>query len=269
MELTLTRLSIGTPRRLGDLIGRSAGMQAVFEMIRRVAPTDASVVIEGETGTGKELVARAIHELSRRAEGPFVAENCAAIAPTLAESELFGHGKGALTGAGEDRAGLFQQASSGTLFLDEIGDMGLDLQTKLLRVLQERAVRRVGASQPSPIDVRVVAASNRPLDDLVRAGRFREDLYYRLNVMRVALPPLRERPDDIPLLASQFLAEIAQGARPKKSAPTPSMPSFAIRGARAPLRQRRRDRPGDQPRAASCLQAAREIRAERRRVPLR
>jgi DNA-binding NtrC family response regulator len=203
--------------QFGGMLGRSEAMREVFRRIQKVAATDLPVLIEGETGTGKELVARAIHLRSRHREGPFVAENCAAIASSVMESELFGHVRGAFTGAERDKAGLIEMAVGGSLFLDEVADMSEDLQKKLLRAIQERTIRRVGGSEPIPVDVRVIAASNRTLEDLVATGRFREDLYFRLNVLRVTLPPLRERTEDIVLLAEGFLAEIAaRGGHPRK-----------------------------------------------------
>jgi transcriptional regulator with GAF, ATPase, and Fis domain len=198
------------PGRYG-MISAAPAMQRVFELIERVAPSDAPVLIGGETGTGKELVARALHARSRRAKKTFLAENCAAVAPTLLESELFGHKKGAFTHAFADRPGHFVTASGGTLFLDEIGDMPLEMQAKLLRVLESGEVRPVGASQVVRVDVRVVAATHRDLAALVAERRFREDLFYRLNVIRIALPPLRERKGDIELLVRYFLGTFAPG----------------------------------------------------------
>jgi DNA-binding NtrC family response regulator len=178
---------------LGDLVGESACMQEIFSLIRQVAPTTASVLISGESGTGKELVARAIHNLSPRSAGPFVAVNCAALPESLMESELFGHEKGAYTGAVERRAGCFEQAQGGTLLLDEIGEMPIATQAKLLRVIEESKVRRLGGSHDIPIAVRVLAATNRQPDKAVQNKMLREDLYYRLNVFHISLPPLRER----------------------------------------------------------------------------
>ncbi len=190
--------------RLGDLLGKSPAMQRVIEVIRRVAPTPSSVLLTGESGTGKELVAGAIHTLTCEARGvdaPFVAINCAAIPASLMEAELFGHEKGAFTGATHAREGIFRAAHGGTLFLDEISEMPRALQPTLLRVLQEKKVRPVGASAEEEVDVRIVAASNRDLDAAVASGEFREDLFYRLNVIRIVLPPLRDRREDVPLLA--------------------------------------------------------------------
>ncbi len=187
------------------LVGRSAAMQAVYRMITRVLRNDLTVLILGESGTGKELVAEAIHQLGHRKSGPFVAVNTAAIPADLIESELFGHEKGAFTGAVARHAGKFEQASGGTLFLDEIGDMPLDAQTRLLRALQSGRIRRVGGREEIAVDVRIIAATNRDLEPMIAAGTFREDLYYRLNVVPITLPPLRERSDDIPALARHFL----------------------------------------------------------------
>ncbi len=193
-----------------EIVTRSPAMEEVLQQAKMVSTTDASVFIHGESGTGKELLARAIHRASRRGEREFVAVNCGAIPEPLLESELFGYVKGAFTGAVRDHKGLFQAANGGTLFLDEIGDMPLALQVKLLRVLQERQVRPVGAVTSVPIDVRVVSASHRNLQDEMKAGRFREDLYYRLNVVSLSLPPLAQRREDIPLLASHFLQQLAE-----------------------------------------------------------
>jgi two-component system nitrogen regulation response regulator GlnG len=187
------------------LVGRSAAMQAVYRMITRVLRNDLTVLVLGESGTGKELVAEAIHQLGARKAGPFVAVNTAAIPAELIESELFGHEKGAFTGAVARHVGKFEQASGGTLFLDEIGDMPLEAQTRLLRALQSGTIRRVGGREEVKVDVRIVAATNRDLAPMIAAGRFREDLYYRLNVVPITLPPLRERADDIAALARHFL----------------------------------------------------------------
>jgi transcriptional regulator with GAF, ATPase, and Fis domain len=192
-------------KQYGDLIGSGASMREVFRRIEKVAGTDISVLVTGETGTGKEVVAREVHRRSLRAEGPFVAVNCGAIPETLLESELFGHVKGAFTGAVATRLGKFQQAHGGTLFLDEIGDMPTSLQVKILRALQERVVTKVGDSRAEPVDIRVIAATNKVLEDEIRSGAFREDLYYRLNVVAIPLPPLRERGEDLVVIARYFL----------------------------------------------------------------
>jgi two-component system NtrC family response regulator len=196
--------------RLEGIIGESGAMQEVLGVVRRVAPSTATVLIQGESGTGKELVARALHYQGPRASGPFVAVNCAALPETLLESELFGHEKGAFTGASERRVGRFEAAEGGTIFLDEIGDLTLALQVKLLRVLQERRIERLGANQPIPVDVRVLAATNQDLDRAVRERRFREDLYYRLNVVTITIPPLRRRREDLPLFLDHFLKKFAE-----------------------------------------------------------
>ena len=202
-----------------QLIGASPAMRAVHKLIGLAAPSEATVLIAGETGTGKEEVARALHRHGPRARRPFVAVNCAAIPAELLESELFGHVKGAFTGAVNVRVGRFKEADGGTLFLDEIGDMTLAMQAKILRVLQDRVVTPVGASAPVAVDVRIVAATHRDLIAMVRAGTFREDLFYRLNVVRVALPPLRERGADILVLAEQFLRQLAPSEPPRRLSP--------------------------------------------------
>jgi DNA-binding NtrC family response regulator len=203
--------------RLTGLIGQSEGIREVLVKVEQIAPVSSTVLVEGESGTGKELVARAIHRLSPRRNKPFIAVNVGALPETLLESELFGHEKGAFTGAAERRIGRFELADTGTLFLDEIGDVPVATQVKLLRVLEEREITRVGGTQSIPVDVRVVAATNKPLRDGVEEGRFRSDLYYRLNVLSVYLPPLRERREDIPILVRQFITELSrQHDRPFK-----------------------------------------------------
>jgi len=204
-ENRLLRESLGKHFDKQNLIGRSRAMVSLLETVAQVAPSEATVLITGESGTGKEMIAGAIHFNSPRKEGPFVKINCAAITETLLESELFGHEKGAFTGADRRKEGKFRQADGGSLFLDEVSEMSLAMQVKLLRVLQEREVTRVGGSDVIKVDVRVLAATNRDLIAEIRSGRFREDLYYRLNVVTLHVPPLRERREDIPLLAQHFL----------------------------------------------------------------
>ena len=187
------------------IIGRSPAIQRVLEQIEQVASTNATVLIFGESGTGKELVARAIHSHSRRADGRLVSVNCAALPETLVESELFGHERGAFTGAHQLRRGRFEHAHRGTLFLDEVGDLSIPVQIKLLRVLQEREIERVGGQQPIPVDVRLITATNQSLEEKIRDGTFREELYYRLKVVTIDIPPLRERREDVPLLLDHFL----------------------------------------------------------------
>jgi two-component system NtrC family response regulator len=212
------------PAPLGGLIGTSPQMQRLRDLVRTAARTEAAVLIEGETGTGKELVARAVHALGRRAAGPFVPLNCAAVPESLAESEFFGHARGAFTGALQERPGVLQLADRGTVFLDEIEDLPLSLQAKLLRVVQDREVRPLGGSAPRRIDVRIVAASNRDLAGMVERGEFRRDLYYRLRVLTVALPPLRERREDVPLLVRHFVMRF--NARHGTTFAAPSGPSL-------------------------------------------
>ena len=198
--------------QFGDVLGQSPAMRRVFGILERVAPSDTTILLDGETGTGKGAIAEAIHQLSGRASGPFVVVDCGAIPPGLIESELFGHERGSFTGADERRIGAFEAASGGTVFLDEVGELGPDLQPKLLRVLEGRQVRRIGSVAPIPVDVRVIAATNRDLRHEVNAGQFRTDLYYRLNVMRVTVPPLRDRREDIPLLVAHFYRNIVKNA---------------------------------------------------------
>jgi len=206
-EVVELRTGIQEVWEFGALVGKSPRMQEVYKTIGRIAGTDVTVLLRGESGTGKEVVARAIHHYSRRAGKPFVAVSCAAIPATLLESELFGHERGAFTDAYQRRLGRFELAHGGTIYLDEVGDLGPELQPKLLRALQERRFERVGGAEAIPVDVRVVAATNRDLEALIREGRFREDLYYRLNVMTLTLPPLRERIEDVPFLVNHFLAK--------------------------------------------------------------
>ena len=203
------RQQLTTQFGMEKIVGNSPAMKEIFEVVQQVAPTRATILLTGESGTGKEVFAKAIHQLSPRAKQPFVAVHCAALAPTLLESELFGHEKGAFTGAHERRIGRFEQAQGGTLFLDEIGEIDAAIQVKLLRFLGERTFERVGSSKTLTADVRLVAATNKNLEELVKAGTFREDLFFRLRVVEIALPPLRERTGDIPLLAQKFLREFA------------------------------------------------------------
>ncbi|ABS26295.1 sigma-54-dependent Fis family transcriptional regulator [Anaeromyxobacter sp. Fw109-5] len=209
-------------KHYGELIGSGASMREVYRRIEKVAGTDISVLVSGETGTGKEVVAREIHRRSTRASGPFVAVNCGAIPEALLESELFGHVRGAFTGAVATRPGKFQAAHGGTLFLDEVGEMPAALQVKLLRALQERSVTKIGDTRPEPVDLRILAATNKVLEDEIRKGTFREDLYYRLNVVSIVLPPLRERGEDLLVLAKYFLQKYAKDFGAKVRGFTPS-----------------------------------------------
>src|SRR6266436_2992649 len=217
-KMTLSRQNFAfkrdaaTRNSLGNIVGVSCAMETLKQTVRTVASTASTVLIHGESGTGKELVARAVHVCSPRATEPFVSVNCGAFPETLLESELFGYLKGAFTGANQNKRGLFEVAGGGTIFLDEISEMTSTMQVKLLRVLQERSVRPVGGTTEIPIDVRVIAATNRDLDKAVAENVFREDLYYRLNVIPILVPPLRERPEDIPLLANHFLKKYASAA---------------------------------------------------------
>jgi len=217
-------LPLFSGEEFGLLIGRSVSMRRLFALLERVSPTDTTVLIEGETGTGKELVAAAVHHASARRRRPFIVFDCSSVSPALIESELFGHERGAFTGALRERIGCFEAAHNGTLFLDEIGELPLELQSKLLRAIETRAVVRVGSNTPRPADVRIIAATNRSLANEVERGRFREDLYYRLAVVPVHLPPLRERLDDIPLLVRHF--EAAWRAR---ESPPPPLSDEVIR----------------------------------------
>ncbi|WP_437732780.1 sigma-54-dependent transcriptional regulator [Sorangium sp. So ce1335] len=208
-EVRRLRRAVDDSRRYEQILGSSPAMRGVFDLLDRVADSDTSILVTGESGTGKELVARAVHQRSRRGQGAFVAVNCAAVPDALLESELFGHARGAFTDAKGARSGLFARAHGGTLFLDEIGELPLGLQPKLLRALQERVVRPVGADEEVPVDVRLIAATNRDLETAIEERRFREDLYYRINVVHVDLPPLRSRGADVLLLAQHFLEHFA------------------------------------------------------------
>jgi DNA-binding NtrC family response regulator len=208
LELEVTRRKLRDAGELGAMVGSSRVMQEIFRLVEMVAPSTASVLITGESGTGKEMVARTIHELSPRKNKPFVAINCSAIPETLIESEIFGHEKGAFTGAMERRAGCFELAEEGTLLLDEIGEMPIATQAKLLRVLEDRKLRRLGSKAETPVDVRVLAATNKVPEEAVANGHLRNDLYYRLNVFNIHLPPLREHKDDIPQLVEALLADM-------------------------------------------------------------
>jgi two-component system response regulator PilR (NtrC family) len=207
-ENTYLRREFRKVHGMGNLIGRSQKMQELFKMIEVVSVTGSTILITGESGTGKELVAKAIHLNSPRAESPFVSVNCGAFTETLLESELFGYMKGSFTGATSNKKGLFEVSDKGTIFLDEIGDTSLAMQVKLLRVLQERTLRRVGGTEEVPVDVRIISATNRDLPAMVKDGQFREDLYYRISVIPMHIPPLRHRSDDIPLLANHFLSRL-------------------------------------------------------------
>ncbi len=210
LELDELRTELQETGRLGEMVGRSEAMQTVFESLRKVARTAAPVLISGASGSGKEVAARTIHRLSRRAGKAFVAFNCGAVSPTLIESELFGHERGSFTGADKRRVGYFEEANEGTLFLDEITEMSAELQVRLLRVLEEKSLRRVGGAQEIRVDVRLLSATNRDPEAAMREGKLREDLYYRLNVFPLRLPALKERREDIPILAEHFLHEIDQ-----------------------------------------------------------
>jgi DNA-binding NtrC family response regulator len=219
-EVVYLRAQLKSRYAFHNILSKNPHMHAVFELISNVAHTNTTVLIEGETGTGKEVVARAIHEASTERQGPLIAVNCAALPETLLESELFGHEKGAFTSAVGQRRGRFEMANGGTIFLDEVGDVPATMQAKLLRVLQERRFERVGGTESIEVDVRVIAATNRSLQRLVKQGTFREDLFYRLNVVKIDLPPLRERPEDVTLLATHFCEKYARpGEAPKQISP--------------------------------------------------
>jgi two-component system response regulator AtoC len=219
-EVARLKREVGEVEGFEGVVGTSAAMREVMELAMRVAPFPSTVLLTGESGSGKEAVARAVHRASPRRDRGFVAVNCGAIPENLLESELFGHEKGAFTGADRAREGMFEEADGGTLFLDEIGELSVPLQVKLLRVLQERVIRRVGGSGERPVDVRVLAATARDLVEQVKAGKFRDDLFYRINVVQVHIPPLRTRPEDIPLLAEHFLRRHAE----RLQVPTPGLP---------------------------------------------
>jgi DNA-binding NtrC family response regulator len=219
-EVAALRAELYGRRSFRDVLSKSPKMIEIFDLIGNIAQTTSTVLIYGETGTGKEQIARAIHQASADLRpGQMVAVNCAAVPETLLESELFGHEKGSFTGAISQRKGRFEQAHKGTLFLDEVGDIPLAMQVKLLRVIQERKIERVGGTEPIAVDVRLIAATHRSLEKMVRDGTFREDLYYRLNVIRIELPPLRDRPEDIPLLATHFAQKYARGSKPPEFSP--------------------------------------------------
>jgi two-component system response regulator PilR (NtrC family) len=228
-ENLLLRAEVSAQHGLDRIIGNSPSMGKVYALVRSVSATGSTILLQGESGTGKELVARAIHTLSPRRDGAFVSINCAALPESLLESELFGHMKGAFTDAHQTKKGLFETAHKGTLLLDEVGEMPPTMQAKVLRVLQEKRVRRVGANDEIEVDVRVVAATNRSLGDLVREGHFREDLFYRLNVIPIVLPPLRDRREDIPLLAHHFLGKFAQEMGKRILEISPAAMDFLVR----------------------------------------
>ena len=220
-ENYMLRDAISSKYSFDNIIGKSKPMREIYEIIQKVAPTNANVLIEGESGTGKELVARSLHYNSPRKNKPLIAVNCSAFAETLLESELFGHEKGSFTGATALKKGRFEISDRGTLFLDEIGELPISLQTKLLRIIQEKTIERVGGTLPIPVDFRLVAATNKNLEDEVKKGNFREDLYYRLNVVKIVIPPLCERSEDIPLLVQHFINKYIHDSNIKTSGITP------------------------------------------------
>ncbi len=231
LGLDKNALMLSDKERFGTLVGRSVAMRATFAMLERAAPTDATVLLQGETGTGKEGAAESLCRASNRRGKPFIVVDCSAIPAELLESELFGHERGAFTGAAARRVGVFEEANGGTIFLDEIGEMPLDLQPKLLRVLESRELRRVGSNTVIPVDVRVIAATNRDLRSEVNGGRFRADLYFRLAVVRIPLPPLRTRPDDFPLLVDSILENLAVPANQREPLRTPAFLESLKHGA--------------------------------------
>ena len=228
------RMQLRDQSAIPTIVGKTARMQEIFGLVRQIAPTRANILITGESGTGKELIARAIHNLSDRRDAAFVAVNCGAIPENLLESELFGHVKGSFTGASANKPGLFEVASGGTIFLDEIGDMDLSLQVKVLRAIQQRAFQRVGGTSEVHVDVRIVCSTNRRLEQEVREGRFREDLFYRLNVIEISLPPLRERIEDLPQLIHHFMekfsAELGKDVRELEPEVLPALEAYAFPG---------------------------------------
>ncbi len=223
LESEHNAFALSSTSAFGALIGESVSMRMAFALLERVAPTDATVLLEGETGTGKDVAAEAVHLAGARADGPLVVVDCGAAPANLLESQLFGHERGAFTGADQRRSGAFEEASGGSAFLDEIGELPLELQPKLLRVLERKQIQRVGSNQMHKVDVRIIAATNRDLRQMVNAGTFREDLYYRLAVVRVRLPPLRERPEDIPALVAHFLESFRASDAAKARLSTPEM----------------------------------------------
>ncbi len=227
-ENRMLRDAISSRYSFDNIVGKSKPMQEIYEIIKKVAPSDANVLVEGESGTGKELVAKAIHYNSPRKNEPLIAVNCSAFAETLLESELFGHEKGAFTGANALKKGRVEISNKGTLFLDEIGELPISLQAKLLRVLQEKTIERVGSTSPISVDFRLIAATNKTLEDEVKKGTFREDLYYRLNVVKTVIPPLRERSEDIPLLIQHFIDKYTKNHDPHSKIPEITLETVQI-----------------------------------------